>query len=47
VFFQFENEQLVLRKVKFWNMPYADILEAEKFGRKQKEIVSKGNIVKK
>ena len=46
VFFQFENEQLVLRKVKFWNMPYADILEAEKVWTKTKEIVSKGNIVK-
>ncbi len=46
VFFQFENEQLVLRKVKFWNMPYADILEAEKVWAKTKEIVSKGKIVK-
>jgi len=47
VFFQFENEQLVLRKVKFWNMPYADILEAEKVWTKTKEIVLKGKIVKK
>lgn len=46
VFFQFKNEQLVLRKVKFWNMPYADILEAEKVWAKTKEIVSKGKIVK-
>ena len=46
VFFQFENDQLVLRKVKFWNMPYADILEAEKVWAKTKEIVSKGKIVK-
>lgn len=46
VFFQFENEQLVLRKVKFWNMPYSDILEAEKVWAKTKEIVSKGKIVK-
>jgi hypothetical protein len=46
VFFQFENEQLVLRKVKFWNMPYADILEAEKVWAKTKDIVSKGEIVK-
>jgi DNA mismatch repair protein MutH len=46
VFFQFENEQLVLRKVKFWNMPYSDILEAEKVWVKTKEIVSKGKIVK-
>jgi len=46
VFFQFKNEQLVLRKVKFWNMPYADILEAEKVWAKTKDIVSKGKIVK-
>jgi hypothetical protein len=47
VFFQFENEQLVLIKVKFWNMPYSDILEAEKVWVKTKDIVSKGEIVKK
>lgn len=46
VFFQFEDEQLVLRKVKFWNMPYSDILEAEKVWAKTKDIVSKGKIVK-
>jgi DNA mismatch repair protein MutH len=46
VFFQFENEELVLRKVKFWNMPYLNILEAEKVWAKTKEIVAKGNIVK-
>ena len=46
VFFQFENKQLVLRKVKFWNMPYADIQEAEKVWAKTKEIVTKGKIVK-
>lgn len=46
VFFQFEQEELVLRKVKFWNMPYADIHEAEKVWTKTKEIVAKGNIVK-
>jgi len=46
VFYQFEKEELVLRKVKFWNMPYLDILEAEKVWTKTKEIVSKGKIVK-
>lgn len=46
VFYQFENEELVLRKVKFWNMPYTDIQEAEKVWAKTKEIVAKGNIVK-
>ncbi|ELM3644141.1 Sau3AI family type II restriction endonuclease [Flavobacterium psychrophilum] len=46
VFFQFENEKLILRKVKFWNMPYLDLLEAEKVWAKTKEIVAKGEIVK-
>jgi hypothetical protein len=46
VFFQYVNGVLVLKKVKFWNMPYADILEAEKVWSKTKEIVSKGKIVK-
>jgi DNA mismatch repair protein MutH len=46
VFFQFEDKQLVLRKVKFWNMPYLDILEAEKVWAKTKDIVSTGKIIK-
>ena len=46
VFFQFENAELVLRKVKFWNMPYADILEAEKVWERTKSIVQKGKIVR-
>jgi len=46
VFYQFENEELVLRKVKFWNMPYADIQEVEKVWLQTNEIVAKGKIVK-
>ena len=46
VFFQFENDQLVLRKVKFWNMPYSDLLEVEKVWTKTQQIVAKGEIVK-
>ena len=46
VFYQFEDEKLILRKVKFWNMPYGDILKAEKVWAKTKEIVTKGKIVK-
>lgn len=46
VFFQFENEKLVLKKVKFWNMPYSGLLEAEKVWTKTKEIITKGEIVK-
>lgn len=46
IFYQYENEELILRKVKFWNMPYIDILEAEKVWKKTKEIVQNGTIVK-
>lgn len=46
VFFQFENENLVLRKVKFWNMPYSDLLDVEKVWNKTQEIIAKGEIVK-
>ena len=46
VFFQFENEKLTLRKVKFWNMPYLDLIQAEKVWAKTKQIVTKGEIVK-
>lgn len=46
VFFQFENKKLILRKVKFWNMPYLDLIEVEKVWTKTKQIVTKGEIVK-
>ena len=46
VFFQFESEKLVLKKVKFWNMPYLDLIEVEKVWTKTKQIVAKGEIVK-
>ncbi|CAM3991137.1 Sau3AI family type II restriction endonuclease [Flavobacterium branchiophilum] len=46
VFFQFENEKLILRKVKFWNMPYLDLIEVEKVWAKTKQIIAKGEIVK-
>ena len=46
VFFQFENEKLVLRKVKFWNMPYSDLVEVEKVWTRTQQIVAKGEIVK-
>jgi DNA mismatch repair protein MutH len=46
VFFQYENDKLVLRKVKFWNMPYSDLLEVEKVWIKTQQIVAKGEIVK-
>lgn len=46
VFFQFENKKLVLRKVRFWNMPYSDLLEVEKVWTKTQQVVAKGKIVK-
>ena len=46
VFFQFENEKLILKKVKFWNMPYLDLIKVEKVWTKTKQIVAKGEIVK-
>ena len=46
VFYQFEGENLILRKVKFWNMSYSDILEAKSVWDKMKTTVSKGEIVK-
>lgn len=46
VFFQFENKTLVLRNVKFWNMPYNDLLKAEKVWRRTKQILTNGEIVK-
>lgn len=46
VFYQFEGVDLILRKVKFWNMPYADIIEAKIVWDKMIETVSNGKIVK-
>lgn len=46
VFYQFEGENLILRKVKFWNMSHSDILEAKTVWDKMKTTVSKGEIVK-
>lgn len=46
VFFQFQGDKLVLRKVKFWNMPYSDLLEVEKVWTKTQQIIAKGEIVK-
>ncbi|WP_457748725.1 Sau3AI family type II restriction endonuclease [Sulfurimonas sp.] len=46
VFFKFEDEKLILKKVKFWNMPYSDILEVEKVYNQTKAIIKTGNIIK-
>ena len=47
VFYQFEGDNLILRKVKFWNMSYSDIIEAKSVWDKMKTTISKGKIVKK
>lgn len=46
VFYQFEGESLILRKVTFWNMPYSDILEAKIVWDNMNKTISKGEIVK-
>jgi DNA mismatch repair protein MutH len=46
VFYQFKGQKLFLRKVKFWNMPYSDILEAKQVWEKVISTVKKGKIVK-
>lgn len=46
VFYQFEGENLILRKVKFWNMPHSDILEAKDVWEEMVKTVSNGEIVK-
>jgi DNA mismatch repair protein MutH len=46
VFYQFEGENLILRKVKFWNMPYSDIVEAKSVWQEMVKTVTSGEIVK-
>lgn len=46
VFYQFEGENLILRKVKFWNMPYSDIIEAKNVWKEMVKTVLNGKIVK-
>ncbi len=45
VFFQYKGETLILQKVKFWNMPYKDLLEVKKVWSKTKELIQQGSIV--
>ncbi len=40
-----QEDKLVLREVKFWNMPYVDLIEVEKVWQKAKEVVESGSIV--
>ncbi len=45
VFYQFQGKDLILRKVKFWNMSNTDLEEAKAVWDKTKDIVNRGNIV--
>ncbi len=45
IFFQIEGEELLLKKVKFWNMPFSDIEKAKLVWEKTRQIVTDGNIV--
>ncbi len=46
VFYQYEEDDLILKKVKFWNMSQSDILEAKIVWDRVKDTVLKGEIVK-
>ena len=46
VFYQYEGDDLILRKVIFWNMSYSDILEARKVWKATVKTVANGEIVK-
>tara|TARA_Y100000385_G_scaffold213686_1_gene222104 strand:+ start:1737 stop:3128 length:1392 start_codon:yes stop_codon:yes gene_type:complete len=46
VFYQYKGVDLILRKVKFWNMPYSDILEARNVWEELVKTVQRGEIVK-
>lgn len=46
IFFQYQGENIILKKAMFWNMPYNDILEVKKVWIKTKQIILDGQIVK-
>lgn len=46
IFFKYENNNLILNKVKFWNMPYKDRLKAKEVWIQTKKILLSGEIVK-
>lgn len=46
VFYQYEDTNLILRKVRFWNMSQSDIMEAKVVWDRMVEVVSKGKIVR-
>lgn len=46
VFYKYEDSNLILKRVKFWNMSQADISEAKIVWDKTIDIISKGQIVR-
>jgi DNA mismatch repair protein MutH len=46
VFFQYSGNDLILRKVKFWNMPVNDIEAVRNVWERTKEVITTGSIVK-
>lgn len=46
IFLKMVDGQFVLQQAKFWNMPYADLLEVEKVWLEAKRVVNAGEIVK-
>ncbi len=47
VFYQFENKNLILKKVRFWNMPQSDIKIAKKVWVTTKRNIEQGRIVER
>lgn len=45
VFYQFKGDNLVLRKVKFWNMSNSDLEEAKEVWDSTVDLIKNGNIV--
>ena len=46
VFYQFDNQVLYLKRVRFWNMSQSDIGEAKKVWNTMKDLVAMGMIIK-
>lgn len=45
IFYQTRGNKLVLKRAKFWNMPFGDIKKAKHVWEKTKQIILDGNVV--
>lgn len=45
IFYQIQDSKLILKKAKFWNMPFDDIEMAKLVWEKTKQLILEGNIV--